>query len=446
LNSTSQGRVAQEEPQALIVTVVDQNNTPVLDKKKITLYSFNGTFISEPLDLKSGTYKLTEFFVLDENNNIVYATPLEGSPLAYLVNDPLPMDFIIVKDEVTKISPEVIEVGENAALDFGYATFSFNVVETLDFAVGVFIYNPLTQNFELTPAELTITSLPEQQVLFNGLLDNKTSLIKIRDGFTQYKITVEKTGYTTYQHTLSLVEIKQFNEEKVFIITLLDHSLNQGLVAYYPFNGNANDESGNGFNAITHGVSSCTDRKGLNNSSYCFDGIDDYINIPHHEAFNLVSDFTISLWTEIAVSPELNGGMNDIIRKWSGNHEGYPFAIGYLNELADDNYEDKIIYARYDGQACGNGPTTYSPVIENGTFVHVVLLKEGNILRQYINNVLITEFTDYTDNSSCTIGNTTDVTIGCRGNMVRFFEGKIDDIRIYNRAITPVEVNALFLE
>src|SRR5688500_4757607 len=90
LNSTSQGRVAQE-PHALIVTVVDKNNIPVLNKKKITLYSFNGSFISEPLDLKSGTYKLTEFFVLDENNNIVYATPLEGSPLAYLVNDPLPM-------------------------------------------------------------------------------------------------------------------------------------------------------------------------------------------------------------------------------------------------------------------------------------------------------------------------------------------------------------------
>jgi hypothetical protein len=68
------------------------------------------------------------------------------------------------------------------------------------------------------------------------------------------------------------------------------------------------------------------------------------------------------------------------------------------------------------------------------------------MLRQYINNVLISEFIDYTHGSSCSIANTTDVTIGCRGNMVRFFEGKIDDIRIYNRAISPTEVQTLFLE
>src|SRR5450432_4011795 len=56
--------------------------------------------------------------------------------------------------------------------------------------------------------------------------------------------------------------------------------LNNGLIAYYPFNGNANDATGNGNNGIPmNGVQLTTDRFGNPNSAYLFDGIDDYILI-----------------------------------------------------------------------------------------------------------------------------------------------------------------------
>ena len=56
-------------------------------------------------------------------------------------------------------------------------------------------------------------------------------------------------------------------------------TLNDGLVAYYPFNGNANDESGNRNDGIVHGATLTTDRNGNAASAYVFDGVDDYIRI-----------------------------------------------------------------------------------------------------------------------------------------------------------------------
>jgi len=55
--------------------------------------------------------------------------------------------------------------------------------------------------------------------------------------------------------------------------------LQDGLVAYYRFNGNANDDSGNGNHGTVHGAVPCQDRAGQANSAYCFDGVDDFIEV-----------------------------------------------------------------------------------------------------------------------------------------------------------------------
>jgi hypothetical protein len=67
-----------------------------------------------------------------------------------------------------------------------------------------------------------------------------------------------------------------------------------GLVAYYPFNGNANDESGNEYNSIVYGATPTSDRKGNPNSAYDFDGINDWIHFPNTKD-NLIFQNQISL-------------------------------------------------------------------------------------------------------------------------------------------------------
>lgn len=216
-----------------------------------------------------------------------------------------------------------------------------------------------------------------------------------------------------------------------------------GLVAHYRFNGNANDETQNNLDGIVHGALPAADRKGVPQAAYSFDGINDYINVPHNNLLNLSGDYSISLWTNVASTQEAEGGINDILRKWNGDAQGYPFAISYLNSLAEDSQEDKILYARYDGQICANNTTTHSSTVTNDAFLHIVMVKQGSKIRTYTNNELIAEVTDVT---SCATGNQADMTIGCRGNLVRFFRGTIDDIRIYDRALSVSEISSLYEE
>ena len=72
--------------------------------------------------------------------------------------------------------------------------------------------------------------------------------------------------------------------------------LNDGLVAYYPFNGNANDASGNGNNGTVCGAVLTTNRFGVPNSAYDFDGATTYIRVPDSDSLELTNDFSLSVW------------------------------------------------------------------------------------------------------------------------------------------------------
>lgn len=72
--------------------------------------------------------------------------------------------------------------------------------------------------------------------------------------------------------------------------------LSDGLVAYYPFNGNANDGSGNGNNGTVNGVTLTTDRFENDSSAYSFDGVANYIEIPNLGLFSGNENHSISLW------------------------------------------------------------------------------------------------------------------------------------------------------
>ncbi|HYG15824.1 MAG TPA: hypothetical protein VEC12_08735, partial [Bacteroidia bacterium] len=78
--------------------------------------------------------------------------------------------------------------------------------------------------------------------------------------------------------------------------TLKLTSLNYGLVAYYPFTGNAGDSSGTGNHGSVNGAILTTDRFGNPNSAYQFDGSNDYIEIADHSSLDVADSFSITLW------------------------------------------------------------------------------------------------------------------------------------------------------
>jgi hypothetical protein len=75
-----------------------------------------------------------------------------------------------------------------------------------------------------------------------------------------------------------------------------------GLVGWWPFNGNANDESGNGNNGTVNGATLTTDRFGIANKAYSFDGVDDIISLQNSSNFNFNNGKAISFWVKICIS------------------------------------------------------------------------------------------------------------------------------------------------
>ena len=83
----------------------------------------------------------------------------------------------------------------------------------------------------------------------------------------------------------SLFIILLFSIDATLVAQIPSYIVQDSLVAWYPFNGNANDETGNGNNGIVYGAILTADKDGNENSAYSFDGVDDYIEIVNYRTF-----------------------------------------------------------------------------------------------------------------------------------------------------------------
>jgi len=244
-------------------------------------------------------------------------------------------------------------------------------------------------------------------------------------------------GVETIVFTLASTEGVEVGTKNSVTISLSDAYPRDGLVAEYKFSGNLLDTSGEGNNGTNNGATLTTDKSGKPASAYSVHG-SGYITVPNSTEtnFSTNANFTISVWVKpAAVQNDLGGIINDVIRPWLGNSQGYPFGISYYNTTKT------FSGARYDGSGCGNGPEVTSAAVD-AQFHHVVYRKSGSTLQLFVNNVLAGSTTDAT---VCSTANSSDMFIGCRGNLLRCFTGTIDDIRIYNRALSSEEISVLFM-
>jgi uncharacterized protein (TIGR02145 family) len=215
-----------ETPVAIVVTIENSNASVVVESKRINLINMNGTFISEPISLTTGDYSISKYIVLNSSDSAIYATPVKGSKLAYLVKTPLPLSFTISKDNVTKIVPEVLRVEAATFEDFGYNSFSFNVVNTFDFLTSVMVYNETIKNWELTSAIITIKTA-DSVIVYNNTPSAITNLITLRDNSANFSLAVSKPGYTSYVANFSVSDLKLYfksSDKGPLIITLFPES------------------------------------------------------------------------------------------------------------------------------------------------------------------------------------------------------------------------------
>jgi trimeric autotransporter adhesin len=225
----------------------------------------------------------------------------------------------------------------------------------------------------------------------------------------------------------------------------------QGLVAYYSFNGNAKDESGNGYNGIVYGALLVADRFGHWNSAYSFNGIDNYIDLGDILDNIFCSDtaqFTISGWAKTKVMGNAYGEGNLIIGKTAGGSGPYQWSISHNSGM--------LLGGIFSDSTVNNYQQKYVPMDANDWF-HFVLIFDGkqsldNRIRVFVNN---TSDMHYWSGSG-TLGTSTKNTslhmyIGGQAHYSNIsprnlYNGVLDDIRIYSKALTQEEIDLLYHE
>jgi hypothetical protein len=196
----------------LMVSIEDLYGNPVMTDEMIPVYTFGSGFISEKVEIKAGEYNLTKFIVIDPAGQVVFASPVEGSPLAYITNDPLPIYFNITPDEVTNVIPEVIAVGNYTAGDFGYANFGIQIIKPLEFYAVCYLDNPLIMApTQLTDAMLTVYS--NDGWYYSFYLKPEVNHLIIRGGSDFYTFVLEKDGYAAQTFQFSAGELINTTKE-----------------------------------------------------------------------------------------------------------------------------------------------------------------------------------------------------------------------------------------
>lgn len=212
--------------------------------------------------------------------------------------------------------------------------------------------------------------------------------------------------------------------------------LNDGLVAYYPFCGNADDESGNGNHGTVNGATLTTNRLDRADSAYSFDGVDDYISVTDGSSFNFTNNLSLSLWVNPESSqPNSNAALID--KSHSHNSNGGIQKSWVIQQSGDNTNVFGFAYM-YDNTA--HMPNTIE--LEANVWSHIVVSKENGTVKYYENGVLQSEDEDTV--SSIETNGALPLIIGSINNVNRFFNGMIDDIRIYDRVLSEKEVRSLY--
>ncbi|MBU6159417.1 MAG: T9SS type A sorting domain-containing protein [Bacteroidetes bacterium] len=206
-----------------------------------------------------------------------------------------------------------------------------------------------------------------------------------------------------------------------------------GLIGWWPFNGNANDGSANNNNGTISGATLIADRFGNSNSAYYYDGINDYIEIPNISAYNNQL-YTISYWTKFS-TPSTPG---------SGGFDVNPALISKLSASTSVTYDNWVFYEANGTPGFAYGSAGYgssNSLFNDNNWHNIICTVDSDSVRFYYDGVqtsAVLKGPNLTFNSQ-------PIKIGRSiATYWKAFNGIIDDIAIYNRALSEQEIKNLY--
>lgn len=214
-------------------------------------------------------------------------------------------------------------------------------------------------------------------------------------------------------------------------------SLQQGLVAYYSFDdGTAKDSSGHGNNGTING--GATFARGKIGQALNFDGINDYVSIPDNKLIDISGNITLSAWVKFNT-------LKDKQKIFYKGHTSFPWENYEMYTKKTSNGIYEIIFQRADNLSKYQsvGYSAGGTGIKTNVWYHITGVKEGSLMKLYIGGV---EKSDWMYGDAFNLAFNTDMVLAIGSNSWYGdnFSGVIDEVRIYNRALSASEVASLY--
>ena len=213
--------------------------------------------------------------------------------------------------------------------------------------------------------------------------------------------------------------------------------LDSGLVAYYPFNGNANDSSGNGNNPLFNNATLTSDYLGNPNSAYHFNGSNTYMRIPNSPSLNMQNQMSIAL--RVKPLGFYTGPCYNNMMLMKGDQDYLPG--NYFLRFSDIITGCDTSATTTDEQFYGFGVVATTPIVQLNKWYNIVWTFNGTTAKIYVDCNLINTY----DSAFSSFTSIYDLFIGRlnNGQYPYWLNGDLDDIRIYNRALTDQEIAAI---
>lgn len=212
----------------------------------------------------------------------------------------------------------------------------------------------------------------------------------------------------------------------------------ENLVAYYPMNGTADDISSFNNHGIVKGTKATSDRFGNKESALYFDGINDFIKIPHNESLNFDVNndcYTLCFWVKSEFSNQPNSfGEACIITKSNDfMYSAYPFNVYGAPGMLSFDIRDKGAYS--------NPNTSILDNHFNSEWNHIALIVTPKNISVFINGRLREiKPLSLSENTKCA----NDILIGTDYFNSTFFKGALDDVRLYGSALKANKVYDIY--
>ena len=207
----------------------------------------------------------------------------------------------------------------------------------------------------------------------------------------------------------------------------------EGLVAYWSFTGNANDESGNAHHGTVYGASLTEDRFGNPDAAYQFDGVNDYIGIAPSSLVDNETTVTLSFW----------------LKRDDADDYGLPIHCGnqgrYGVHISKDSVRVNVTTnSNFDGSAPSEFATS-KVYFDQEQWSHIVFKYNGANLKLYVNSKLedevFAEGNIWTAQSSYLAFG---VYMLFNNPSHGYYKGKLDDVRLYNKVLSDDEIASIY--